>query len=128
MEPNRGLGQGDAGKGVTISLRISFVGLKSARWVSLAHNNFSPVLVLFEDHLVQKVVFRKARKYSEIEYVDVSVTDSENLDIAYADSWFTFSCKLRTKPDLAEALNFLARKGVRLGDGAKRLLSDVSLT
>jgi len=109
---------------VAIPLRISFVGLKSARWVSLAHNNFSPALVLFEDHLVQKVVFRKARKYSEIEYVDVSVTDSENLDVAYADSWFTFSCKLKARQDLVKALNFFGRKGVKLGDGAKRLLSE----
>src|SRR5688572_9828154 len=78
------------GEGRTVPLRISFVGLKSLGWVALAHNNFRPLLVLHEAHLVQKVVFRKARRYSEIEYVDVSTTDTDNLDIAYADSPFTF--------------------------------------
>lgn len=111
-------------EGLALPLRISFIGLKSLRWVSLAHNNFSPSLVLFQDHLVQKVVFAKPRKYSEIEYVDVSVTDTENLDIAYANSWFTFSCKLKAREDLVKALNILGRKGVQLGDGAKRLLAE----
>ena len=112
--------------GLSIPLKVSFIGLKSVRAVAVAHNNFAPVLVLFEDHLVQRVIFRKTRKYSEIEYVDVSSTDTDNLDIAYTDSWFTFSCKLEANQDLVKALKLFARKGVRLGDGAKRLLSEVS--
>ncbi len=111
-------------QGMAIPLRISFIGVKSVRWFALAHNNLSPLLVLFEDHLVQRVVFKKSRKYSEIAYVDVSVTDTENLDIAYTDSRFTFSCKLKAKQDLIAVLKFLGQKGVRLTESAKRLLSE----
>ncbi len=113
-------------QGMAIPLRISFIGLKSVRWFALAHNNFSPLLVLFQDHLVQRVVFRKSRNYSEIEYVDVSATDTENLDIAYTDSRFTFSCKLKTRQELVAVLKFFGGKGVKLGEGAKRLLSETS--
>ena len=109
--------------GVNIPLRISFVGLKSARVVALAHNNLAPLLILFEDHLVQRVIFRKERKYSEVEYVDVTRTDTDNLEIAYRDSSFTFSCKVRAEQDLVRALILLARKGVTLGDKARGLLS-----
>lgn len=109
-------------EGLTVPLRISFVGLKSLGWVSLAHNNFRPLLVLFEDHLVQKVVFRKTRRYAEIEYVDVTRTDIENLEIAYAASPFTFACKLGAKADLAGVVKFFAAKGVKLGAGAQQLL------
>jgi hypothetical protein len=113
----------DGGEGRVVSLRISFVGLKSIGWVALAHNNFRPLLVLHGDHLVQKVVFRKARKYSEIEYIDVSTTDTDNLDIAYVDSPFTFCCKLESAQELVEVLKIFAGKGVRLRDGARRRLS-----
>ena len=109
--------------GVAIPLRVSFTGIKSSRWIALAHNNFAPLLVLFEDHLVQRVVFRKERKYSDIEYVDITRTDTDNLEIAYTGSQLTFSCKLKTEGALVKALDFFARKGVRLGDGAKRLLT-----
>lgn len=109
--------------GLAISLKVSFIGLKTMPAIALAHNNLAPLLVLFEDHLVQRVIFKKPRKYSEIEYVEVSRTDSDNLDIAYADSRFTFSCKLAEKRDLTKVLQFLDRKGVRLGERARRLLS-----
>lgn len=110
--------------GTKIPLRISFIGLKAAPAIALAHNNFWPLLVLFENHLVQRAVFRKAKKYSQIEYVDVSVTDTENLDIAYADSWFTFSCKLHSKKDLIKVLEFFDRKGVKLTVRAKQFMSE----
>lgn len=109
--------------GLAIPLKVSFIGLKSMPAIALARNNFAPMLVLFDDHLVQRVIFRKPRKYSEIEYVEVSLTDSDNLDIAYAGSSFTFSCKLQEKGDLTKVLQFLARKSVPLGERAKRLLS-----
>jgi hypothetical protein len=114
--------QARAEEGRAVPLRISFVGLKSLGWVALAHNNFAPLLVLHEDHLVQKVIFRKTRKYSEIEYVEVSTTDTDNLDIAYAGSAFTFCCKLKSPQDLVEELKLFAAKGVRLADEAKRRL------
>lgn len=109
--------------GMAIPLRVSFIGLKSMPAIAVAYNNFAPMLVLFEDHLVQRVIFKQARKYSEIEYVEVSLTDTDNLDIAYAGSSFTFSCKLQEKRDLTKVLQFLERKGVRLGERAKRLSS-----
>lgn len=112
----------EAGEGRSVPLRISFVGLKSLGWVALAHNNLSPLLVLHEDHLEQRVVFRKARRYREIERVDVTTTDSDNLEIGYAGSAFTFACKLKSQHDLAGVLEFFASKGVSLGDGAKRRL------
>jgi hypothetical protein len=108
--------------GLAIPLKVSFIGLKSMPTIALAHNNLAPMLVLFDDHLVQRVIFRKPRKYSEIEYVEVSLTDTDNLDIAYADSLFTFSCKLVEKRDLTKVLQFLERKGIRLGERAQRLL------
>ena len=111
---------GDEGR--TVPLRISFVGLKSLGWIALAHNNLAPLLVLYQDHLEQRVVFKKARRYAEIERVDVTRTDTDNLEIAYAGSAFTFACKLKSQQDLAGVLEFLASKGVRLGDGAKRRL------
>jgi hypothetical protein len=114
--------QGREGEGRAVPLRISFVGLKSLGWISLAHNNFAPLLVLHEDHLVQKVIFRKARRYSEIERVEVSTTDTDNLDIAYLDSAFSFCCKLKAPRDLVEVLKCFAAKGVRLGGCAQRLL------
>jgi hypothetical protein len=113
----------EAGEGRSVPLRISFVGLKSLGWVALAHNNFRPLLVLHGDHLEQRVVFRKARRYPEIERVDVTTTDSDNLEIAYAGSAFTFACKLKSQQDLAGVLEFFASKGVSLGEGAKRRLS-----
>jgi hypothetical protein len=61
--------------------------------------------------------------YSEIERVDVTTTDTDNLEISYAGSAFTFACKLRSQQDLAGVLEFFASKGVSLGDGAKRRLS-----
>jgi hypothetical protein len=109
--------------GLDIPLKISFTGLKSFPGVALAHNSMAPMLVLHENHLVQRVIFKSPRKYSEIEYVDVTVTDSENLDIAYADSRFTFSGRPEQKHDLARALQFFERKGVRLGENARKLLS-----
>ena len=111
-----------ANEGIAVPLRISFIGLKSLGWVSLAHNNLAPLLVLFDDHLVQRVIFRKARRYSGIEYVDVTRTDTDNLEIAYAGSPFTFACKLEARQDLGEVLRFFAGKGVRLGEGARRRL------
>ena len=111
------------GEGRTVPLRISFVGLKSLGWVALAHNNLAPLLVLYRDHLEQRVVFKKARRYSEIERVDVTKTDTDNLEIAYVGSALTFACKLKSQQDLAGVLEFLASKGVSLGDGAKRRLS-----
>ena len=114
--------------GMSIPLRISFIGLKSVRWFAFAHNSLAPLLVLFEDHLVQRAIFKKPRKYSEIEYVEVSVTDTENLDIAYTDTWLTFSCKVKAKQDLIAALKILGRKGVRLGEKAQRLLSEAEFT
>ena len=80
------------------------------------------LLVLFEDHLVQRVVFRKVRRYSDIDYVDVSATDTENLDIAYRDSRLTFSAKLADLRDFESVLRFFDGKGVRLGDRARRML------
>lgn len=109
--------------GLAIPLKISFIGLKSMPAIALAHNNLAPMLVLFDDHLLQRVIFKKPRKYSEIEYVEVSLTDSYTLVIAYAGSSFTFSCKLEEKRDLTKVLQFLGRKGVPLGESAKRLLS-----
>jgi hypothetical protein len=106
--------------GLVIPLKISFIGLKSAPSIAFAHNSLAPVLVLFDDHLVQRVIFKQPRKYSEIEYVEVSRTDTDNLDIVYADSSFTFSCKLAQDRDLAKVLQFFARKGVRLGEAANK--------
>lgn len=114
-------------EGISIPLRISFIGLKSVPWIALGHNSLAPLLVLFEDHLVQRVIFKKTRKYSEIEYVDVSVTDTKNFEIAYTDSPFTFSCKLKARQDLIAALKLFGRKSVRLGEKAQRLLSDADL-
>jgi len=111
------------GEGRTVPLRISFVGLKSLGWVALAHNNLAPLLVLYDDHLEQRVVLRKTRRYSEIERVDVTTTDTDNLEIAYAASPLTFACKLKSRQDLPGVLEFFASKGVNLGDGAKRRLS-----
>lgn len=108
--------------GLAIPLKVSFIGVKSMPVIALAHNNLAPVLVLFDDHLVQRVIFRKSRKYSAIESVEVSLTDTDNLDIAYADSPFTFSCKLVEKRDLTRVLQFLERKGIRLGERARQLL------
>ena len=109
--------------GLVIPLRVSFIGLKSVPKIALAHNNLAPMLVLFEDHLVQRVIFKKPRKYSDIESVDVSSTDTPNLDIAYTDSRWTFSCKLEDKRDFIKVLHFFERKGVRLGAEARRMLS-----
>jgi hypothetical protein len=108
--------------GLAIALKVSYVGLKSVPVLAVAHNNLAPVLVLFDDHLVQRVIFRKTRKYSEIEFVEVSKTDGYNLDIAYADSAFTFACRLEDPRDLGRVLQFFGRKGVRLGDRARQLL------
>ncbi|MGH8119422.1 MAG: hypothetical protein ACRESK_02280, partial [Gammaproteobacteria bacterium] len=66
------------GAGTVIPLKVSFTGLKSVRWLALGHNNLAPVLELYADHLVQKVIFRKTRKYSEINSVNVSLTDVLN--------------------------------------------------
>src|SRR5687768_16774314 len=67
--------------GVKIPLRVSFIGLRRVPILALGHNNAAPLLVLFEDHLVQRVIFKHERKYSEIESVDVSRTDTDNLEI-----------------------------------------------
>jgi hypothetical protein len=108
--------------GLVVPLRVSFVGLKAMPKIAVAHNNLAPMLVLFEDHLVQRVIFKKSRKYLDIEYVDVSSTDTPNLDIAYTGSPWTFSCKLEEKRDFVKVLKFFERKGVRLGDEARRML------
>jgi len=112
------------GAGMVIPLKVAFIGLKSVQWLALGHNNPAPVLELFHDHLVQKVIFRKTRKYSDIAYVDISVTDNDNLDIACTGSPFTFSCKPETSQDLITALRFFNAQGIRLGDNAKHLLGE----
>ncbi|HEX2829777.1 MAG TPA: hypothetical protein VHP37_25750 [Burkholderiales bacterium] len=105
--------------GVRIALRVAFTGVKGMPVLALAHNNAAPLLVLFEDHLVQRVIFRRERKYSEIEQVDVSRTDSDNLEIAYRGRTLTFAAKM-AQSDLVEVLRFFQRKGVTLGEGAAR--------
>lgn len=106
--------------GLSVPLRVSFIGLKALKWVALAHNNLAPRLVLFDDHLVQRVVFSRSRKYSGIEQVEVSTTDTDNIEIAYAGTPSTFSCKLKSAQDLAGVLRFFAGKGVPLGERARR--------
>jgi hypothetical protein len=111
-----------ADQGTEVPLRISFIGVKGVKWLSLGHNNLRPLLALFEDHLEQRVIFRKTRKYPEIEYVDVTRTDTDNLEIAYAGSGLTFACKLRNVQELPGVLRFFAGKGVKLGAGAQQRL------
>jgi len=112
-------------EGLSIPLKVSFIGLRYWRWLALAHNNGWPLLVLFEDHLVQRAVFKTERKYSEIEHVDVMRTDTDNFEITYLGNPLTFSCKMKSDQDLVKVVSFFARKGVKLGPGAQRLLQGI---
>ena len=110
--------------GTAIALKASFVGIKGVPVVALAHNSAFPSLVLYEDRLVQRVIFRRERKLSDIEYVHVALTGTDNLEIAYKHRRFTFSAKILFDGDLARALQFFERKGIKLTDRARLRLHD----
>jgi|GEM_PF-2458207 len=97
---------------VEVQVRTSGEALKFLPFFG-SYNNFNPQLSLLEDGIEYKVFFRKYKKYSEIELVDIHrLLGINNLQFKFKDSVFTFFAKVYDENDLKNALIFLKKRTV----------------
>jgi hypothetical protein len=117
--------------GVSIPLVAAFCGLRILPFpFALGGNNLNPKLLLYEEHLEYKSLFRTQTKtYQEIAEVDVYVNNlkvfsigTTNIRLSFTGSVFTFMGNLNDLEKLKEVLFFLREKGCWLSDKAASLL------
>jgi len=120
--------------GVSIPLVAAFFGLKIVPFpFALGGNNLNPKLLLHEEYIEYKSLFRTQTKtYQEIDEVDVFVSNlkvfsigTTNIRLSFTGSVFTFMGNLNDLEKLKEVLLFLRAKGCRLSDKAASLLEYV---
>ncbi|MCJ7519191.1 MAG: hypothetical protein MUO42_05910 [Anaerolineaceae bacterium] len=100
-------------KGFSVPLIDAYGGIKDLDRATVTQNFQKPKLILFDDHLVYKLIFRRSAKYSDILEV--------NAGSQFAEYFLQFTFKGRTlvltvtmlDPKLhTQVMDFLSSKGV----------------
>lgn len=109
---------------VPVPVLASFGGLKFLPSpFAVAYNNFNPLLIFLRDGMEYRLFFKKYKKYSDIELVDVTILPgTRNLKFVFRDSVVTFSANLYDDNNLKSALRFLGEKNCILSSRAKEFL------
>ncbi len=109
---------------MSVPLLASFLGIKHLPSpFAFGHNNLNPKLTFLEDGIEYKVFFKKYKKYSDIESVDIWIGPrTKNLHLKFNDSMFTFIGNVYDEKNLKSVLDFLKKKNCQLTPEAKELL------
>lgn len=109
--------------GFKVPVEATFLGFRNVPLIAIAYNNTSSSLVLFEEFVEYKVCRTRRYHYSKIDCIGVFRTiGTENIEINFRNSLFSFSGNLFEKENLIELIQFFKRKGLNLTDGAAALL------
>lgn len=109
--------------GVQVPVRATFTGVAGVPFWTLAHNSLFPLFKLFNDEMEFRVIFKQRRAYTSIKSVHVFwMLLTNNVQITWHDSSFTFVANVTNQDDLVQVVRFLERKQAPLLDTAKLFL------
>jgi len=111
-------------EGYSVPIIASYRGLSNAPLISLAHNNLSPKLIIYPDHIQFKVVFPFTKKYEEISQISIfRMIWTENIIFSFKDNKQTFSASLANKKALKSLVVFLKNKGLKTDKKAEDFIN-----
>lgn len=109
---------------MSVPLLASFLGIKyvPSPFV-LGHNNLNPKLTFLQDGIEYKFFFKKYKRYSDIESIDIWISPrTKNLHFKFNNSIFTFIGNLYDEKNLKSVLDFLKKKNCPLTSEAREFL------
>lgn len=110
-------------EGFKIPLRAAFTGLKGMPLIALSHNSIAPLLRLFADGVEFRVFIPRKKSFADIERVDAAQGfATQNVIFIWKDSAFAFVGNVGDADNLRAVLRFLQKRGVLLGETARRVL------
>ena len=94
--------------GVKLPVAAAFTGVRGMPWwYAVAVNNAAPLLVIYPDAVLCRVIRRKRRPFSAIESIDVNTGPATvNVRLQFRGERLTFSANVRTR-DAARAVLML---------------------
>ena len=105
--------------GFKIPVRATFIGFRNVPLIAIATNSLNHSLILFENCVEYKVCRTRRYNYSKIDSVGIFRTiGTENIEINFHNSLFSFSGNLFEKENLLELLQFFKLKEISLTDKA----------
>lgn len=109
--------------GVKIPIYATFTGWKTLPWLALGTNGASPLLRVYEDRLVFKVLRPHSRNYDEIAEIGVLTWHlTRNIYFVWRDTQLTLSANVIRKDWLIEIVQFFHRKNLALTPAALELI------
>lgn len=100
-------------KGFSIPLVDAYGGIKDLERATITQNFQKPKLVLFDDHFVYKLIFRRSAKYSDLLEVNAGSQLMEYyLQFTFKERTLVLTAIMGNQELHRQALDFLPLKGV----------------
>ena len=100
-------------KGFSVPLIDAYGGIKDLERATITQNFQKPKLVLFDDHFVYKLIFRRSAKYSDLLEVNAGSQLMEYfLQFTFKERTLVLTAIMGDQELHSQVLDFLTSKGV----------------
>jgi hypothetical protein len=103
--------------GCSIPILTSFTGLKGLGTIAFGGNNLNPALILFSDHFMYRVLFRRKALYADIASLRVFRSQFYNrIQLIFKNKVLSFTAVFANEESMQSVIRFLMEKGIRADD------------